>query len=59
MTMAQYEGGYTGYLEVEKIQGDLLKAQQNMLGLHYQYVTALVDLMYDLNIDTNTLSKEL
>ena len=59
MTMAQYEGGYTGYLEVEKIQGDLLKAQQNMLGLQYQYVTALVDLMYDLNIDTNSLVKEL
>lgn len=59
MTMAQYEGGYKGYLEVEKIQGDLLKAQQNILGLQYQYVTALVDLMYDLNIDTNTLVKEL
>ncbi len=59
MTMAQYEGGYKGYLEVEKIQGDLLKAHQNMLGLQYQYVTALVDLMYDLNIDTNTLEKEL
>ena len=59
MTMAQYQSGYKGYLEVEKIQGDLLKAQQNMLGLQYQYVTALVDLMYDLNIDTNTLTKEL
>ncbi|MGB4406147.1 MAG: TolC family protein [Sphaerochaeta sp.] len=59
MTMTQYEEGYKGYLEVEKIQGDLLKAQQNMLGLQYQYVTALVDLMYDLNIDTNTLAKEL
>ena len=59
MTMAQYQSGYKGSLEVEKIQGDLLKAQQNMLGLQYQYVTALVDLMYDLNIDTNTLSKEL
>lgn len=59
MTMAQYYSGYTGYLEVEKIQGDLLKAQQNMLGLHYQYVSALVDLMYDLNIDTNILAKEL
>ena len=59
MTMAQYQGGYKGSLEVEKIQGDLLKAQQNILGLQYQYVTALVDLMYDLNIDTNTLAKEL
>jgi len=59
MTMAQYEGGYKGSLDVEKIQGDLLKAQQNILGLQYQYVTALVDLMYDLNIDTNTLTKEL
>ncbi len=59
MTMAQYEGGYKGYLEVEKMQGDLLKAHQNMLGLQYQYVTALVDLMYDLNIDTDTLEKEL
>ncbi|MBI9093716.1 MAG: TolC family protein [Sphaerochaeta sp.] len=59
LTVAQYQSGYKGYLEVEKIQGDLLKAQQNMLGLQYQYVTALVDLMYDLNIDTNTLSKEL
>jgi len=59
MTMAQYQGGYKGSLEVEKIQGDLLKAQQNILGLQYQYMTALVDLMYDLNIDTNTLEKEL
>lgn len=59
MTMAQYQAGYTGHLEVEKVQGDLLKARQNMLALQYQYVTALVDLMYDLNIDTNTLSKEL
>lgn len=59
MTMAQYQGGYKGSLEVEKIQGDLFKAQQNILGLQYQYVTALVDLMYDLNIDTNTLAKEL
>ena len=59
MTMAQYQSGYKGSLEVEKIQRDLLKAQQNMLGLQYQYVTALVDLMYDLNIDTNTLTKEL
>ncbi len=59
MTMAQYESGYKGSLEVEKIQGDLLEAQQNMLGLQYQYVTALVDLMYDLNIDTNSLTKEL
>jgi len=57
--MAQYQAGYTGHLEVEKVQGDLLKARQNMLALQYQYVTLLVDLMYDLNIDTNTLSKEL
>ncbi|MDT4761672.1 TolC family protein [Sphaerochaeta sp. PS] len=59
MTMAQYQSGYTGYLEVEKIQGDLLKAKQNILGLQYQYITGFVDLMYDLNIDTNTLEKEL
>lgn len=59
MTVAQYEGGYKGYLEVEKIQGDLLKAKQNILGLQYQYITLLVDLMYDLNIETTTLTKEL
>ncbi|MDY0290027.1 MAG: TolC family protein [Sphaerochaeta sp.] len=59
MTMAQFSAGYVGYLEVERIQADLLKAKQNMLALHYQYVSALVDLMYDLNIDTNTLAKEL
>lgn len=59
MTMAQYENGYVGYLEVEKIQGDLLKAGQNMLSLQYQYITVLVDLMYDLNSDMNILREEL
>lgn len=58
MTVNQYESGFSTLLEVEKIQADLLKAKQSMLGLQYQYMTNLVDLLYDLNIDVDTLHKE-
>ena len=51
MTVAQYEAGYTDYLAVEDAQYDLFSAEQNLLYLHYQYASALVDLAYDLNMD--------
>ncbi|HCG64790.1 MAG TPA: hypothetical protein DIW48_05435 [Sphaerochaeta sp.] len=51
MTVAQYEAGYTDYLAVEDAQYDLFSAEQNILYLHYQYASALVDLAYDLNMD--------
>jgi len=55
MQMAQYEAGYTDYLNVEKAQQDVLSAEQQIVYLRYQYATALVDLAYDLQIDITQL----
>ena len=59
MTTIQYESGYSGYLDVEEAQADLFKSDQSILALQYQYISGLVDLLYDLNIDSNQIRKEL
>ena len=59
MTTIQYESGLSGYLDVEEAQADFFKSEQSILSLQYQYISGLVDLMYDLNIDSNQMKKEL
>lgn len=55
MYALQYEAGYTDYLSVEDAQQDVFSADQQIVFLHYQYASALVDLAYDLQIDIEQL----
>lgn len=59
MTTYQYENGYVAYLSVEEAQNNLLSAQQGLLGVQYQYISSLIDLIYDLNIQHEQTAKEL
>jgi outer membrane protein TolC len=55
MYLTQYEAGYTDNLTVEDAQQDVFSVEQQIVYLHYQYASALVDLAYDLQIDIEQL----
>lgn len=55
MYLIQYEAGYTDNLTVEDAQQDVFSVEQQIVYLHYQYASALVDLAYDLQIDIEQL----
>jgi len=50
MHTIQYESGYTSFIALQEAQNNLLSARQNLLALQYQYLSATIDLLYDLNI---------
>ena len=58
MHMIQYESGYVSFLQLQEAQNNLVSAKQNILGLEYQYVSGLIDLLYDLNIQHTFQAKE-
>lgn len=58
MHMIQYESGYVTFLQLQEAQNNLVSAKQNILGLEYQYVSGLIDLLYDLNIQHTFQAKE-
>jgi hypothetical protein len=35
---------------LEESRNNLMRAKQGVLGVQYQYISALIDLLYDLNI---------
>ena len=55
MQSTQYETGFINAVDLEEAQNNLLSAQQGILALQYQYVTALIDLSSTLNIDMKEL----
>ena len=50
MHLIQYESGYSSYMALQEAQNNLLSAKQNLLALQFQYLSATIDLLYDLNI---------
>lgn len=46
----QYYSGYLGFVSLEESRNNLMRAKQGVLGVQYQYISALIDLLYDLNI---------
>lgn len=58
MHMIQYESGYVTFLQLQEAQNNLVSAKQSILGLEYQYVSGLIDLLYDLNIQHTFQAKE-
>ncbi len=58
MHLIQYESGYVSFLQLQEAQNNLVSAKQNILGLEYQYVSGLIDLLYDLNIQHTFQAKE-
>lgn len=46
----QYYSGYLGFVILEESRNNLMRAKQGVLGVQYQYISALIDLLYDLNI---------
>lgn len=59
MNHIQYESGYIGRVALEEAQNNLLGARQQVLALQFQYVSSLIDLIYDLNIQHQYRTKEL
>ena len=59
MNHIQYESGYIGSVALEEAQNNLLGARQQVLSLQFQYVSSLIDLIYDLNIQHEYRTKEL
>lgn len=59
MNHIQYESGYIGRVALEEAQNNLLGARQQVLALQFQYVSSLIDLIYDLNIQHEYRTKEL
>ncbi|WP_332446807.1 TolC family protein [Sphaerochaeta sp.] len=59
MNQAQYESGYVSLVDLESAQNNLLSAKQNLLGVQYQYVSSLIDLLYQLNLQHEYQAKEL
>ncbi|NLE16150.1 MAG: TolC family protein [Spirochaetales bacterium] len=59
MNHIQYESGYIGRVALEEAQNNLLGARQQVLALQFQYVSSLIDLIYDLNIQHEYRAKEL
>ena len=55
MALEQYEAGMYELLDVEDAQADLFNAEQNLLSLNYQYLSGLIDLSYDVQIDIEQL----
>ncbi len=51
----QYYSGYVGFITLEEARNNVMKAKQGVLGVQYQYITALIDLVYDLNIQMKEL----
>ncbi|MGE4454682.1 MAG: TolC family protein [Sphaerochaeta sp.] len=51
----QYYSGYVGFMTLEEARNNVMKAKQGVLGVQYQYITALIDLLYDLNIQMKEL----
>jgi outer membrane protein TolC len=46
----QYDSGYLDFVGLEESRNNLMRAKQGVLGVQYQYISALIDLLYDLNI---------
>ncbi len=59
MNHIQYESGYIGRVALEEARNNLLGARQQVLALQFQYVSSLIDLIYDLNIQHQYRTKEL
>ena len=59
MNHIQYESGYIGRVALEEARNNLLGARQQALALQFQYVSSLIDLIYDLNIQHQYRTKEL
>lgn len=59
MNHIQYESGYIGRVALEEAQNNLLGSRQQVLALQFQYVSSLIDLIYDLNIQHEYRAKEL
>jgi len=59
MNHIQYESGYIGRVALEEARNNLLGARQQVLALQFQYVSSLIDLIYDLNIQHEYRTKEL
>jgi outer membrane protein TolC len=52
----QYYSGYLGFVALEEARNNLMRAKQGVLGVQYQYISALIDLLYDLNIQMKELN---
>jgi outer membrane protein TolC len=59
MNLIQYESGYITRVALEEAQNNLLGARQQVLALQFQYISSLIDLIYDLNIQHEYRTKEL
>jgi outer membrane protein TolC len=59
MNHIQYESGYITRVALEEAQNNLLGARQQVLALQFQYISSLIDLIYDLNIQHEYRAKEL
>ncbi len=59
MNLIQYESGYITRVALEEAQNNLLGARQQVLALQFQYISSLIDLIYDLNIQHEYRAKEL
>ncbi len=59
MNLIQYESGYIGLVDLEEAQNNHMTSEQNLLSVQYQYISSLIDLLYDLNIHHEFLTKEL
>ena len=55
----QYESGFIGAVALEEARNNLLGARQQVLALQFQYVSGMIDLIYDLNIQNEYRTKEL
>jgi outer membrane protein TolC len=52
----QYNSGYLDFVTLEGARNNLMRAKQGLLGVQYQYISALIDLFYDLNIQMKELN---
>lgn len=52
----QYNSGYLDFVTLEGARNNLMRAKQGLLGVQYQYISALIDLLYDLNIQMKELN---
>jgi len=52
----QYYNGYLGFVALEEARNNLMRAKQGVLGVQYLYISALIDLLYDLNIQMKELN---
>ncbi|MGH0054563.1 MAG: TolC family protein [Sphaerochaetaceae bacterium] len=52
----QYHNGYISFVTLEEARNNRMSAKQGLIGVQYQYISALIDLLYDLNIQMKELN---